>query len=94
MNEKDTWANEILQSLEGIQKASPSDDLFAKIMEQIPEAIPTNIIPLKRLGWIAVAACFLIGINVYVFDLGTTNNIKTQSTQQYDKLMTDYSLYN
>lgn len=91
MNQKEEWANEVLQSLDGIKRAEPQGDLFAKITAQISEEKIVKIIPLKRLVWVAAAACIIIAVNVYSFtpELTSVENqlVKTE-------LLTDYSLYN
>ncbi len=95
MDKKEKWANEVLQSLDGMQKAEPKADVFTKIITQINANEAVKIIPLKRLGWIAVAACLIIGLNLYVFKsrLQMVKNDLSKTSQKYE-FITDYSLYN
>lgn len=93
MDKKEQWANEVLQSLEGIQRAKPNANLFAEITAKLPKKT-VKIIPLKRLRWAAVAACVIIAANIYVFSSGinqTQQNITTNA-EEYG-LVTDYALY-
>jgi len=94
MNNKEKWADEVLQSLDGLQRAEPADDLFDKIIAKIPEKKQAVIIPIKRLRWLAAAACLVIGLNIYVFSIGMrcSQQEDTSETQSIE-LMTDFSLY-
>lgn len=94
MNKNEQWANEVLHSLDGMQKATPKVDLFDKIMTQLPQEKKAKIIPLRKLRWAAVAASIIIGVNVYVFSSGMNQagqNTATTATEY--QLVTDYSLY-
>lgn len=95
MDQKEQWANEVLHSLEGIEKASPKDDLFAKITAQISKEKVAKVIPLHQVRWVAVAACFVIGINLYVFSSGMQmrKNTVEENSSTY-RIVSDYSLYN
>lgn len=94
MDKKEQWAEEVMQSLKGIERAKPSSDLFAKISSHLPDTEVVNIVPARRMAWVAAAACLIIGLNVYVF----TNEIKTSSKaiSQVDdtQLLNNYTLYN
>lgn len=96
MDKKEQWANEVLQSLDNIERAEPSADLFAKISAQLPAKEKTaKVIPLRNLRWVAAAACFIISANIYVFGSGLNSakqKAETASTQEYG-LISDYSLY-
>ncbi|MBU2997089.1 hypothetical protein KO500_11630 [Cellulophaga baltica] len=91
MDNKEQWAGDVLNSLSGIEKATPNIDLFAKITAQLPQEKMVNIIPLQRLSWVAVAASIIIAANIYVF----SNKIKSTETIASVKteLIKDYSLY-
>ncbi len=94
MKNKEQWANEVLQSLEGIQRAEPSADLFAKISQKLPKEKVIKMIPLKHLKWVAAAACVLIVINIFVFK----SSIQTEQPNDYNykvenNLLTNYSIY-
>jgi len=94
MNKKGKWAEEVLQSLDGIQRAEPADDLFDKIMAKLPEKKQAVIIPIKRIRWIVAAACLVIGLNIYVFSIGMRSSQKeNMSESQSIELITDFSLY-
>lgn len=94
MNKKEKWAEEILQSLEGIERATPSDDLFAKINQQLVKQDRSNVIPFHQLKWFAAAACLLISINIVAFSTkGNEVETNEQSTLYENQLITDYSLY-
>ncbi len=89
MNNKENWVEQVLQSLDGIQRAQPADHVFSNIEMQLPIRQTFHTIPIRQLSWIAVAACVLITLNIYVFTLNSAST--SESTQS--ELITDYSLY-
>lgn len=95
MDKKSQWADEVLNSLDGIKSAKPNNDLFAKIQAQLPIKREVKVIPLQRLRWIAVASCLIIAVNIYVF----TGELKANTTEvaqttTNNELLTNYSFYN
>lgn len=89
-NKKEQWLNEVMSSLDGVQRAQPKDDLFASI----EAALPSNIVPIRtiakqRLYWLGLAASLLISINVYALVQ------PQQPTQQVEAtaLFLSYELY-
>jgi len=94
MNKKEKWAEEVLHSLDGLKRAEPADDLFDKITTKIQEKKQAVIIPVKRLRWLAAAACLVIGLNIYVFSIGMQSSQKGNTSEsQSIELLTDFSLY-
>jgi len=89
MNKKDDWTDDVLNSLEGIQKATPSVELLDRVMAQLPK---NNIMPKWQLRLTAVAASLLIALNIYVFDYDK-QEASSQPSTEYVKLIEDYSLY-
>ena len=89
MNKQDKWTDEVLNSLDGIQKATPSDALLNRIMTKLPK---NNIMPKWQLRMTAAAACLLIALNIYVFDTVESETYNT-STSEYDMIVDDFSLY-
>lgn len=95
MDKKEQWANKVIQSLDGMQKAEPSADLFAKITAQLSTEKVDNIIPLHRLSLVAAVACIFIVANIYIFN----NNIKNKQENIYSQttettLLSNYLIYN
>lgn len=95
MDKKSQWAEDVLNSLDGIKSAKPNNDLFAKIQAQLPIIKEVKVIPLKRLRWLAVASCVVIALNIYVF----TGELKVNTTEvaqttNNNELLTNYSFYN
>jgi len=94
MNNKEKWADEVLHSMDGLRRAEPADDLFDKILDKIAEKKQAVIIPIKRLRWLAAAACLVIGLNIYVFSIGMKSSQKENTSEsQSIELLTDFSLY-
>jgi len=94
MNNKEKWADEVLHSMDGLRRAKPADDLFDKILDKIAEKKQAVIIPIKRLRWLAAAACIVIGLNIYVFSIGMRSSQKENTSESQNiELLTDFSLY-
>lgn len=87
MDKKEQWANEVIQSLEGLKKATPSDALFDKILQQLPSQ-NVAVISLKRLAWVAAAASVVIVLNVIALSHSESNQ-----TQKTDELLSNYNIY-
>ena len=83
-----------LNSLEGIQKAIPRDGLYDKIEKQLEQ--PIAIIPLKTIRWVAVAASFLLLLNIAVLlqfqkqDFQKDANVRDA---QFTSLVSNYNIY-
>ncbi|MFK7983099.1 MAG: hypothetical protein AB8G86_24180 [Saprospiraceae bacterium] len=83
--------NEILDSTKGSQRAKPSNDLLAKIENQIYQQEAT-IIPLGRLKLVAAVAVFLLLVNGLA--ISTYLNQVHQPTEYAEQaLIMDYKLY-
>jgi hypothetical protein len=93
-NKKEQWADEVLHSLNKIERVEPSDNLFTKITERLSEKKQTKIIPIRHLQWLAVAACLLLGLNIFMFasNIVLTNKQVTNNKADY-QLINAYSLY-
>lgn len=87
MDKKEQWANEVIQSLKGITKVTPSDALFDNILQQL-SAQKVAVIPLKRLAWVAAAACVVIALNVIAL-----NHSEANQTPKTDELLSNYNIY-
>lgn len=84
MNRKEHWAEEVFQSIEGMQRASPPDDLFEKINHRISEKNTRRTIPLRRLKWAAAAACFLLILNGYALIRMFHQQVQSSTSGLYD----------
>lgn len=92
MKEKEEWADDVLRSLDGLQRAEPNVELFARITNKVTQKT-IRIIPLKPLAWVAAAACFIITINLYTFYNTTQISDNTNLNKSEYSLVMDYSLY-
>lgn len=84
MNRKEQWAAEIFQSIEGMHRASPPDDLFKKISHRLTENNTRRNIPLRRLKWAAAAACFLLVLNGYALSRMLSQKEQPNPSGLYD----------
>lgn len=94
MEEKEIWTEKVLQSLEGINRAEPRDDLFNEISSKVEEKSPVKVISLNEFKWIA-AVVFLIFINTYsiINQFSIKTKISNNETAEIS-IITNYSLYN
>lgn len=90
MDKKEQWADSILESTNGMKRAKPNDDLFAKITAQLPENKTVKLVPTERLFWVAAAACVLIAVNIYTLSFNQKSEVPSYDNTQ---LINDYSLY-
>jgi len=89
MNKKDQWTNEVLNSLDGIQKAVPDDALLSRVMSQISE---NSLMPKWKIGVAAVAAAMLIALNIYALNINDQQT-QNQTSSEYISLSNDLSIY-
>ena len=89
MNNEEIQINEILGSIDKIQRAKPRKDLFDAILKELPKA---KIIPLKKLYWVAAASIILISINIATIT-NTSNSKISSPTELNTSLYLDYNLY-
>ncbi|MGB1243424.1 MAG: hypothetical protein ACPG49_12930 [Chitinophagales bacterium] len=95
-NEKEQWKNSILNSLEGIQKASPNERIFLKIKQKVGQQ-SAKVIPMNRVRMAAAAAVLLFAINAFSIAHYLKNSAPNQteivSHQNNSNLISDYKLY-
>lgn len=89
MRKKQQWTNDVLSSLDSIQRAEPDAELLTQIMAKLPENPLLTVIPAWQLRWGGVAACLLLALNLYA--LGVDSNQPTATNEM--ALISDYSLY-
>lgn len=102
MKNKTQWRDEVLSSLDDIQRAIPDEILLSQIMDRLPENTLMMNLSHWQLRWAAMAACLLVVINLYVLkadktSISATTTTITLSTQETETemlaLFNDYSLY-
>ncbi|MFC6268121.1 hypothetical protein [Frigoriflavimonas asaccharolytica] len=90
MKKTDQFAEDIWQSANNIESAKAPDFLFESIMEKIDEE--TDIVPINKLKWIAIAASLLIGLNI--LSVSTDNDSSEKLTiNNTDNVLSNYNLY-
>lgn len=93
MNQKEEWAADVLDSFSGIERATPSNALFDKILMDLPEQ-NTPLIQTKHIRWVAMIATVVIGVNVYVL---TSDRYVTYSESLEEKseltLQSNFNIY-
>jgi len=88
----EAWKNDIMNSLDGIQKAQPPSDTFSKIQRKIRHKPNNN--ETNPTHWWAIAATisFVILCNVYIISTHSEQT-PTADVSNYPSLITDYNLY-
>ena len=93
MNEKEEWANEVLESFSGIERATPGDDLFHKILMELPEQ-EEHMVLSSHIGWVAMIASVVVGFNVYVLTLERTSNSDRMDSTHIESVYSLQSNFN
>jgi hypothetical protein len=91
MEQKEQWSSEVFESIEGMKRASPSNDLFSKINDQLQNSLQVKIIPFSKLAWAAAAACIMITINIFAFKASIKG--ANQNIVSHNEILNDYNLY-
>ncbi|PZX50615.1 hypothetical protein [Algoriphagus chordae] len=89
------WTDKAVDSVKGMQRASPPEDAFSKIQGRI-SATELRAVPEKRPSMMAIAAAIalLISCNLYVVvDYFSSNNTQAEMELQYEGLLSDFNLY-
>jgi hypothetical protein len=68
---KEDFINNVLNSVDGISKAIPQDDLFSKIEQKIATK---NVVPMQTIWLVAASIVVLISLNVVLLNGSTTSN--------------------
>lgn len=93
MNERERWADEVLNSFSGIERATPGDGLFDKIRMELPEQ-EEHVILNRHLGWVAMIASVVIGFNLYVLTLDKqTDFVDVYTEHSAYSLQSNFNIY-
>jgi len=88
--------DKILDSVQGMRKASPNEHLFAKIEQQL-DASGVRVIPLTQVRWITVAASLLLLLNIsmlYQFqEVAVSAEVSSVDQTSLPALVTDLNIY-
>lgn len=91
MDHKDKWVDDILTSIDKIDRAQPRENLLDDILNELPQ---TKIIPLRKLYWVAAASVILVSLNIASIATSDNNSSDNEfSDNRSICLTTDYSLY-
>ncbi len=74
MNEtgKNKYVEDILNSLDGMQRAEPGAGLYDKIEGRLSGKAATTIIPLRRVSFAAACVLLLIAVNIIFMSMQHT----------------------
>ncbi|MEO0470947.1 MAG: hypothetical protein AAF206_15070 [Bacteroidota bacterium] len=96
-NEKDTWIEEVMNSMHGSRRAKPRDGLFSDIERQLDETIRLDF---RKRQWrmLAAAVVLLFVVNAYIVFSFTQNNSPQQTEYAIEgvssqSLVSGYNLY-
>lgn len=88
----ETWKDKIMDSLDGLEKASPANDVFANIQQRIH----TQKTKYAR-EWVAVAAAVLLVICTNGYFVLNTNvegtTTATNQTDSYSGIVSNLNIY-
>ena len=80
--EKETWKNQIMESLRGMQRAEPNPYLFTRIESRLQY---TKLVTPTQLRWAGIALAIILVLNI-------TAIVQTKSTSEASTV--EYSLSN
>jgi ribosome-interacting GTPase 1 len=88
---------EIMNSLEGVQKAKAPHDGFAKIQQKLADQ-RKQLPPIKQqvgYGWMKIAAVIALVIisNIWAVSNFMSSNINSEISGNYTQIITDFNLY-
>lgn len=81
---KEVWIDSALESAKGMKRATPSGDLYARVMRNATTAKATTNFPIKT--W-AAAAILLLAVNISSALYATTKKRQTAPAQQTSSYM-------
>jgi len=96
-NDKEKWMDDVLNSMQGSQRAQPKSSLYAQIENKL-DTPTTDIIPIYQWRTIAASAILLFILNFYAaYEFNQSqplNNTEIESDDMYNyQVITDYNIY-
>lgn len=91
--------NDIMNSLDSIQRAKAPADGFVKIQQKLADQRKSSIEPKKQtnFGWLKVAAviAFVVCSNAWAVSNYLTSDLQSENTgsDSYSQITTDFNLY-
>lgn len=90
---KEEWKNKVLNSLEGIQRAKPSKEVYLAIENEIYTIKRISTIQLR---WAVAAASLILVMNLFVFNLEenspSSSEASLDNSNEYE-LLSNFTLY-
>ncbi len=97
-NEKENWTEEVVESMQGSQRAQPRADLFAEIQEKV-STVGLKTLPMVSLRNYAAAAVLIILLNTAAMifyarhDRYLANETESISSH-YEPIYISFQIYN
>ncbi|MFT4660935.1 MAG: hypothetical protein ACI8XB_001206 [Patiriisocius sp.] len=94
-DKEEQWIDNVLASVEQLEKAKPKDDLFERIQAKVDQ-LDAKIVPMKHWRRIAAAVAIILISNVYIinqYNSPITEIVETRTGDVYDGVVTNYNLY-
>ncbi len=96
-DEQEKWVDEVMDSLQGMQRAVPPVDLFESIEAQITKSRERGkIIPMQQIRWSIAIAAVLLLLNVVAIRSYTVNNNNGYASVDLTEdtpLISDFKIY-
>lgn len=86
------WIDKTMNSLEGMEKAQPSPDLFARIQKNLPQEAEMEA---PKQSWLSIAAVILVVIcsNAFFITNYYNQDAAPQEVSSYDQIISDFNIY-
>lgn len=77
--DKNKWIDETMNSTDGMQRATPSDDLFSRIEQRIAAGVSiVRTVSLRTVSMAAASIVLLVAANIFMLQ----SNVKEETTQK------------
>jgi hypothetical protein len=93
--QQEQWINEVMGSLEGLQKVQGNPYLHTRVLAKLEKAVPVKKGSLQLLYALASVVILVLMLNVFFWnqsgeDATETTTVSTTAVQEYDLTAIDY----
>lgn len=93
--DKNRWVDEVMKSTDGMQRAMPTEHLFAKIEARVNKSITyVKTVPMRTVLAAAASLALLVSVNVYILDKINTTPPTNDTKDEMETVIEYYGLNN
>lgn len=90
MMDNESWKDQIMNSLDGAQRADPQADMFEKIKQKMRTA-PLQMVKTSFVAVAAACLAFIVALNIWTLMRSPVPGEASSSAYQFDR--TNFELY-